>query len=95
MSRSYRKPYTAVTGTKSAHADKKVAARGVRRRQNQWLYTSERPGGRVNPGHRLECAFNNTYDWGRDGCQYLVFPDCQDADRYDFMYRYWLKLHRK
>ncbi len=39
MSRSYRKPYTAITGTKSAHADKKVAARGVRRRQNQWLYT--------------------------------------------------------
>jgi len=39
VSRSYRKPYTAITGTKSAHADKKVAARGVRRRQNQWLYT--------------------------------------------------------
>ena len=39
MSRSYRKPYTAVTGTKSAHVDKKVAARGLRRRQNQWLYT--------------------------------------------------------
>jgi hypothetical protein len=29
VSRSYRKPYTAVTGTKSAHADKKVAARGL------------------------------------------------------------------
>jgi len=39
VSRSYRKPYTAVTGTKSAHVDKKVAARGLRRRQNQWLYT--------------------------------------------------------
>ena len=35
MSRSYRKPYAAVTGTKSAHKDKKMAARGVRRRQDQ------------------------------------------------------------
>lgn len=94
MSRSYRKPYAAITGTKSAHADKKVAARGVRRRQNQWLYNLNDPEGELIPD-RLECAFNNTYDWRRDGCQRLVFPDCQGPDRFDFMYQYWLRLHRK
>ena len=37
MSRSYRKPYTAITGVSSAHHDKKTAVRGMRRRQNAWL----------------------------------------------------------
>jgi hypothetical protein len=94
VSRSYRKPYTAVTGTKSAHSDKKLAARGLRRRQNQWLHTLEDVDGALIP-HRLECAYNNTYNWGRDGRQHLLFPDCQGIDRFDFMHRYWVKLHRK
>jgi hypothetical protein len=94
VSRSYRKPYTAVTGTKSAHSDKKLAARGLRRRQNQWLHTLEDVDGALIP-HRLECAHNNTYNWGRDGRQHLLFPDCQGIDRFDFMHRYWVKLHRK
>jgi hypothetical protein len=94
VSRSYRKPYTTVTGTKSAHNDKKIAARGLRRRQNQWLYTLNDVDGALIP-HRLECAYNNTYNWGRDGRQHLVFPDCQATACSDFMHRYWLKLHRK
>jgi hypothetical protein len=94
VSRSYRKPYTTVTGTKSAHNDKKIAARGLRRRQNQWLYTLEDVDGALIP-HRLECAYNNTYNWGRDGRQHLVFPACQATARSDFMHRCWLKLHRK
>lgn len=94
MSRSYRKPYAAVTGTKSAHEDKKIAARGLRRRQNQWLHMLEDVEGALAP-HRLECAYNNTYNWGRDGRQDLVFPDCQGIDRFAFMHRYWLKLQRK
>ena len=94
MSRSYRKPYAAITGTKSAHADKKTAARGLRHRQNQWLYTLEDIDGALTP-HRLECAHNNTYDWGRDGRQHLVFPYSRRPDRFDYMYRYWLKLQRK
>ena len=61
MSRSYRKPYAAVTGTKSAHADKTFAVRGLRRRQNQWLHTLEDLEGGLIP-YRLECACNNTYD---------------------------------
>ena len=94
MSRSYRKPYAAVTGTKSAHEDKKTAARGLRRRQNQWLSTLEDIDGALAP-HRLECAHNNTYDWGRDGRQHLIFPDSRRSDRFDYIYRYWLKLQRK
>lgn len=94
MSRSYRKPYTAITGTQSAHADKKMAARGLRRGQNQWLHNLDDLEGDLIP-HRLECAWNNTYAWGRDGRQRLVFPDCQGPGRYDFMYRYWLRLQRK
>lgn len=94
MSRSYRKPYAAVTGTKSAHEDKKTAARGLRRRQNQWLSTLEDIDGALAP-HRLECAHNNTYDWRRDGRQHLIFPDSRRSDRFDYIYRYWLKLQRK
>ena len=94
MSRSYRKPYTAVTGAKSAHDDKKFAARGLRRRQNQWLHILKDADEALVP-HRLECAYNNTYNWGRDGRQHLVFPDSQGSVRFDFMYRYWVKLHRK
>ena len=37
MSRSYRKPYAAVTGTVSAKDDKIRAARGVRHVQNCYL----------------------------------------------------------
>ncbi len=94
MSRSYRKPYAAVTGTKSAHNDKKIAARGLRRRQNQWLHTLQDIDGGLIP-HRLECAYNNTYNWGRDGRQRLIFPDCRRTNLFDFMRHYWLKLHRK
>jgi hypothetical protein len=94
VSRSYRKPYAAVTGTKSAHNDKKIAARGLRRRQNQWLHTLEDVDGALIP-HRLECAYNNTYNWGRDGRQHLVFPGCRRTNLFEFMYRRWLKLHRK
>ena len=94
MSRSYRKPYAAITGTKSVHEDKKTAARGLRRRQNQWLSTLEDIDWALAP-HRFECAYNNTYSWGRDGRQRLVFPDCCRPDRSAHMYRYWLKLHRK
>ncbi len=94
MSRSYRKPYTAVTGNKSAHDDKKLAARGLRRRQNQWLHMLRDADEALVP-HRLECPCNNTYNWERDGRQHLVFPGSQGSARFDFKYRYWVKLHRK
>jgi len=37
MSRSYRRPYAAITGTASAKDDKRMAQRGIRRKQNLTL----------------------------------------------------------
>ncbi len=71
-----------------------MAARGLRRRQNEWLRILNDPEDGLIP-HRLECAHNTNNDWGRDGRQRLVFPDSPYPDRYDLMYRYWVKLHRK
>lgn len=94
MSRSYRKPYTAITGTQSAHADKKMASRGLRRHQKQWLHNLNDPERDLVP-HRLECPWNNTYSWGRDGRQRLAFPDSQGPDHPHLIHRHWLRLHRK
>ena len=60
MSRSYRKPYTAITGLPRSHDDKKKALRGVRCRQNAWLRSLKDYDLALVP-HRHECAFNNTY----------------------------------
>lgn len=94
MSRSYRKPYAAIAGPASAHTDKKMAARGLRRRLNQWLHTLDDHEAALTP-HRLECSHNNTWTWARDGCQHLVWglygPDPERARTY----KYWIKLHRK
>ncbi len=73
MSRSYRRPYAAVTGIPHSHDDKKVAARGMRRKQNQWLQTLD-DFDQAIVAHRLECSFNNTYSWARDGRQFLHHP---------------------
>jgi hypothetical protein len=75
MSKSYRKPYSAITGIRSAHADKTQAARGLRRGQNQALrnFKFEDWDEFIIPV-RLECSWNNTYSWGRDGKQHLQFP---------------------
>ena len=94
MSRSYRKPYTAITGVRSAHHDKKTAARGMRRKQNAWLRTLEDFDRALVP-HRLECAFNNTWSWSRDGRRSLIFPDSRYPDDADRNRSYWIKLHRK
>ena len=90
MSRSYRKPYAVFTG---AHEDKKMAARGLRRRLKQWLHTAEDPEA-VLISHRFECLHNNTYTWERDGRQFLVHthvPCPEDG----WVYRRWIKLYRK
>ncbi len=94
MSRSYRKPFTAVTGVASAHADKTMAARCMRRKQNLWLRNLVDYDSALMP-HRSECTFNNTWCWGRDGGQFPVFP----YDRYvaptGSAHRDWVKLQRK
>jgi len=68
MSRSYRKPASAITGTKSAKRDKRIAARGVRRKQNQWLRADRDFEAECVP-HRFECAYNDVWSWPRDGRQ--------------------------
>ena|SRR5579859_3966229 len=74
MSRSYRRPYSPVTGCRSAASDKMVARRAHRRMQNQRLQQYISNGKDwdefLNP-ERLEASFNEVYCWGRDGNQSL------------------------
>lgn len=93
MSRSYRRPYAVFTSTKSAHEDKKIAARGLRRRMKQWIHTLDDPEAALTP-HRFECPHNNNYTWDRDGSQYLPYPYGPGPDR-GWAYKWWVKLHRK
>ena len=74
MSRSTRKPYSAVTGVRSAKKYKQQAARGLRRKQNQWLRTSDCQNEHSLIPHRLECTWNQVYCWGRDGSQRYSVP---------------------
>lgn len=87
MSRSYRKPASAITGTGSAKDDKRHAARGVRRKQDQWLRVLmkeplESIEGSALAPHKLECAWNDTYNWGRDGSQRLQYPSQKQWSKY-------------
>jgi hypothetical protein len=68
MSRSYRRPFAAITGLASAKSDKQMAHRGVRRKQNHALKTCA-DYENLLPPHRLECHWNDTWCWGRDGAQ--------------------------
>jgi hypothetical protein len=72
MSHSYRRPYAAVTGVRSAHWDKTTAARGMRRAQNQYvrdLRIENIEWDETPIPHKLECHHNNNYNWGQDGRQ--------------------------
>jgi hypothetical protein len=102
MSRSYRKPYTAVTGTSSARDDKIRAARAVRHVQNRYLRQIRHADlhDQFLIPHRLECPSNEVYAWKRDGKQQLEFPrprpgHPEDSYRAESTFRYWLKLQRK
>ncbi|HEY1766918.1 MAG TPA: hypothetical protein VGG26_04655 [Terracidiphilus sp.] len=68
MSRSYRRPFAAVTGTASAKPDKRMAHRGVRRKQNPTLKTCPNYEVLLLP-HPLNCTWNDTWVWSRDGGQ--------------------------
>jgi hypothetical protein len=92
MSRSYRRPFAAITGLSSANWDKQMAHRGVRRKQNLALKTCTDYEDFLTP-HRLECHWNDTYNWGRDGaqCYHSCPPDSED----EYYRRYYRKLLRK
>ena len=68
MSRSTRRPFVAITGLSSAKWDKQIAHRGVRRKQNLALKACFDYENLLLP-HFLECQWNDTYNWGRDGAQ--------------------------
>jgi hypothetical protein len=92
MSRSFHRPYAAITGTASAKSDKQLAHRGVRRKQNLVLKTCADFETLLLP-HSLECPWNNNWCWGRDGaqsyCGYLRYNE----DESDM--NYYRKLLRK
>jgi hypothetical protein len=92
MSRSTRRPYAAITGTGSAKDDKRMAHRGVRRKQSLALKTCADYEDFLPP-HRLECAWNNTYCWGRDGAQCYYGAMRHSAD--ERSRNYYRKLLRK
>lgn len=92
MSRSYRRPFAAITGLASAKRDKQMAHRGVRRKQNLALKTCADYDNLLIP-HRLECAWNNNYCWGRDGAQTYLGSMCDSED--DYSLNYYRKMLRK
>ena len=92
MSRSYRRPYEAITGLASAKSDKQMAHRGVRRNQNLALKTCPDYDNLLLP-HFLECNWNNTYCWGRDGAQSYHSRPLDSGNEYDL--KFYRKLLRK
>jgi|SRR5579859_3076119 len=83
MGKSYRKPYAAVTGTRSAKYDKLIARRCWRRVQEQAIRDCRDWEDLVIP-KRLEASFNEVYSWGRDGNQRL----CERSQQYDNPFAY-------
>lgn len=71
MSRSYkRRPFMAICGNGSAKQDKIMAHRGERRANRRAIDEARKQDFEdFLPPHRLECPWNNTYSWGRDGNQ--------------------------
>jgi hypothetical protein len=70
MSKSYRKPYSTITGHTSAAEDKRIARRMVRHQQNQDirdLISGDEDLDSFLISHRYECSFNDVWSWGRDG----------------------------
>jgi len=92
MSRSFRRPYAAITGLASAKSDKQMAHRGVRRKQELALKACPDFEDLLLP-HQLECAWNNNYCWGRDGAQCYSGYLRDQEDDYD--QKYYRKLLRK
>lgn len=88
MGKSYRKPWgTYVSVKSSAHSDKTVAARAVRRAQEQSLREAIRDDdweGWLIPT-RYECSDNDVWGWGRDGKQRPMFR----SREYNNPYAYW------
>ena|SRR5579872_1755409 len=99
MSRSYRKPYCSICGAASAKSDKRLAARGVRRKQNLALATAIDYEGFLLP-HKFECAWNEVYAWSRDGRQTYQsriprYISISAPERITNHIRWWEEIQRK
>ena len=92
MSRSYRRAYAAITGTASAKDDKRLAHRGVRRKQDLALKTCVDFEHFLLP-HQRECPWNNPWSWRRDGRQINYSHWRNSGD--EWRRRYYVKLTRK
>ena len=83
MSRSYRKPYSACTGVRSAADDKRVARRSDRRLQNRALREhafAKLDWDEFTISVRYEAPYNDVWSWTRDGKQRIEFePRWQDC----------------
>ena len=82
MSRSYRQPFQAITGSQSAKQDKIRAHRGERRLLKRAIKAAERRGfdDFLLP-HKFEAYWNNNYKWDRDGRQiYVMQPQHSRSD---------------
>jgi len=93
MSRSTKRPFAANCGGRSANWDKTTARRGVRRKQNQWLKTLTDYDSALVP-HKYECAWSDTYSWGRDGAQVLMLPTFFDWETHQEVLQGLLKMDR-
>lgn len=104
MSKSYRKPYSAITGVRSAAHDKMVARRCWRRAQEQAIRDCKDWEELVMP-KRLEASFNDVWSWGRDGKQTLQYPPtfrefwpwnyCTAEEHYQRQLRWYQRIQRK
>jgi hypothetical protein len=71
MSKSYRKPYSPVTGATSAARDKRTASRCYRRLQEHSLRSFQGDWEDYLIPERYEATHNDVWSWGRDGKQSL------------------------
>jgi hypothetical protein len=104
MGKSYRKPYSAITGVGSAKDDKRIARRALRRMENQRIRNCEDFELLYMPD-RLDAAYNDVWSWGRDGKQVLQSPpvftshswSTEELDQtwYEREVKWYQKLHRK
>jgi hypothetical protein len=93
MSKSYRKPYSAVTGVRSAHHDKTLAARSVRRAQDGAIrnaIASQIDWDEFLLPEVYECSDNDVWSWGRDGNQYLQKRSKEYNNPYAYFYASYL-----
>ena len=104
MGGSYRRPYAAVTGVRSAAHDKMVASRSWRRAQNRAIRECEDWEDLVLP-QRLEASHNNVYGWVRDGKQRFQFAPvlelhwpwtyCTAEEDYERQLLWYTRIKRK